>query len=619
MGVFAGAANLLSGGVLALVGALLLLAGFVWLAATERQAPGPVPRPESASNAGAGSATGWVVPLLLIIAIGAVLRLYGLDAKSLTHPEVYAPGIALPRGVTEPPPRIGFLETVSFHWLSEAHPPGFYLAMWVWTKLFGTGLVTLRLTSALLGIGSLYLIFRVAALAYGRSAGLIAAGLLALHGFHIYWSQIARMYAPGCFLGLLATWLLLMMMTAERPRRGVEAAYVVTVFAGVATQYFFWLLLAGHLLVALLAQSDNPARRSRIGYVQALSLTLSLPLLIQAFIILGRNVSGEFLHLRFVIDFLAFGFLLAPDLYSLPKRVPPLWAIVPVMGLALLFVVRAVFVPPESSPRTGTWPSPPARPLILAACGSCLLMIGLVIWLHDGRLRLLALSGLPLLALAIGPVYRFIGAWLDTVSASISRHWPGFAALLSPIPILAVVPPLALFAMSNWIPMLASRAELIFVPYMLILVAVGALRLGRHRVARGAAAVVLVSLFSVSVWHYRVMPNSARDYRALAEKMSARMRPSDLVFAEFKDWATTPIYYYLKGVRIVARNYAEALAASPKSRVWVVNFNPDRPNKEMAAALRADYRKVGDVSALRAWGHLYARKSAPGGAPPTAR
>jgi len=615
MGDLASATYLLPGGALGL-GAALLAAGLVWLARGEAAVAS---YPVAAAKENTRPEAGWIVPLLLIVAVGAVLRLYDLDGKTLSHPEVYTPGIALPPGITEPPPRTGFLETVSFHWLSEPHPPGYYLAMWLWTKLFGTGLGAIRLTSALLGIGSLYLMFRVAATEYGHKAGLIAAGLLALQGFHIYWSQMARMYAPGCFLGLLATWLLLRMMHAAAPRRGVEAGYVATLFAGAATQYFFWILIGGHLLATLLASRDNPARRSRIGYFQALSLILSLPLLIQAFEILGRNTSGHYLHLRFVVDFLAFGFLFQPDWLSQPVRVPPIWAVLPVMALALLFVIRGLLARPQTPARAGDWPVPSGWPLAAAACGSCLLMVGLVMWLHDGRPRLLALGVLPLLALAVGPVFRSLGGWLDSLLAWLERIWPGFAPLASPMPVLAVAPPLALFALSNWIPLLAPRAALIFVPYLLVLVAAGAPRFGRRRAAGAAAAIGLVALFSASVWHFRVMPTSVRDYEALAEGMSARMLPGDLVFTEHRDWATTPIFYYLKGARVVTRDFGDALAAAPEARVWVVNFDLQRRNPEMAAAFGSDYRKIGEVSATRARSWLYAREGAPDGRPPAMR
>src|SRR5262249_6542305 len=68
----------------------------------------------------------WIVIGLLILIVlgGAFLRLHGLDHKTLSHPEVYVPGIDLPEDISEPPPRLTFGWLVWWHFHDEPHPQG---------------------------------------------------------------------------------------------------------------------------------------------------------------------------------------------------------------------------------------------------------------------------------------------------------------------------------------------------------------------------------------------------------------------------------------------------------------------------------------------------------------
>ena len=71
----------------------------------------------------------WVGVLLLAVVAGAILRLTGLDHGGMTHPEVYIPGIPLPADISEPPPRLTFLDALRWHFHDEPHPVGYYMAM----------------------------------------------------------------------------------------------------------------------------------------------------------------------------------------------------------------------------------------------------------------------------------------------------------------------------------------------------------------------------------------------------------------------------------------------------------------------------------------------------------
>jgi hypothetical protein len=75
---------------------------------------------------------------------------------------------------------------------------------------------------------------------------------------------------------------------------------------------------------------------------------------------------------------------------------------------------------------------------------------------------------------------------------------------------------------------------------------------------------------------------------------------------------TTPISYYLDHARLVASDYAAAVAARPNARVWAIFFDGRDVTDEMARALDGNFQAVDEVTALRAAGRLYVRNAQAG-------
>jgi mannosyltransferase len=85
----------------------------------------------------------------------------------------------------------------------DNYPPLHNLILYAFMKASGTDTEwVLRAPSALLGIGNIVAIYWLGALIGGRIAGVLAAAILTTSGFHIGYSQEARMYA---LLALAAT------------------------------------------------------------------------------------------------------------------------------------------------------------------------------------------------------------------------------------------------------------------------------------------------------------------------------------------------------------------------------------------------------------------------------
>jgi len=154
-----------------------------------RQADGAV----AASQGRPGEAARVVLCLGAIMAIGAFLRFHNLDTPSMWADEMQAAfGASFP---------IDYL----MRWIMaiEVHPPTYHLLL-KFFLLFGDSAFVLRLPSALAGVGTIYLVYWLAAENAGVKAGLLAAALLAGDTLHIWISRQVRPYGVLVFLFCLS-------------------------------------------------------------------------------------------------------------------------------------------------------------------------------------------------------------------------------------------------------------------------------------------------------------------------------------------------------------------------------------------------------------------------------
>ena len=86
----------------------------------------------------------------------------------------------------------------------DIHPPLYYLLLQAWSQVLGKSVLSVRLLSVVIGTATVPLIFVVGRRLLGRPGGLLAALLLAVSPFHIYYSQEVRMYGLVTLLGLAA-------------------------------------------------------------------------------------------------------------------------------------------------------------------------------------------------------------------------------------------------------------------------------------------------------------------------------------------------------------------------------------------------------------------------------
>ena len=129
-----------------------------------------------------------------ILSAAAVIRFATLSHQSYDHDEAVTAWRVLHGGLGE---------TLHVVINSERSPPLYYLLAWVWTQLFGTGEVGLRSLSALIGVLTVPAAYLAARELASRRAGLIAAALVAVNPYLVWYSQEARSYA---LLVLFVAW-----------------------------------------------------------------------------------------------------------------------------------------------------------------------------------------------------------------------------------------------------------------------------------------------------------------------------------------------------------------------------------------------------------------------------
>ena len=188
----------------------------------------------------------------LILLAGAALRLYRLGADSLWYDETVSTFLAGSR-----------VAELLRHTAGDIHPPGYYILLRGWLVLMGypTGHadahgIGLEFAAAFFslffGILLIALVYALARRVANRQVGLIAALLVALSPYNVWYSQEVRMYTLGAALGVIVVYALAAIGKLQTARRAKPASgkafswwavYAIAAAAGMYTLYYFIFLL----------------------------------------------------------------------------------------------------------------------------------------------------------------------------------------------------------------------------------------------------------------------------------------------------------------------------------------------------------------------------------------
>jgi hypothetical protein len=176
-------------------------------------------RPAYRATTGEGRVTGRgvAVALTMTVAVGAVLRLWGLGAHRLGYDEAFTAMVG----------RMPLGDLFAYLRAQDSHPPLDYLLRAPLARA-GVDEFWFRLPSVACSVGALAL-FAWWMRRYGF-AGFVATALVALSDFELTHGRIARMYSELELIGVLAA--VLADAWLRQPRRGHAPAVGALVFVG---------------------------------------------------------------------------------------------------------------------------------------------------------------------------------------------------------------------------------------------------------------------------------------------------------------------------------------------------------------------------------------------------
>jgi mannosyltransferase len=271
------------------------------------------------------------LPLLVALALtvlAAYLRLRDITVESLWWDEV----------VSWQQSRGSLAELIAMT-ATDNYPPLQNLLIHFSMRLLGENELALRLPSALLGTLNVLALYWVGTLVGGRAVGLLAALLLCVSGFHIWYSQEARMYA---LLALSATLFAgTALWVASRPSWIKALASVIAATALLYSHPFGVLTWAaiclGMFVLLLWRRSAGALSAWRFALLQLLPALLFAP---WALLLLGRARVIE-----------ETGFWIVPVTPELVVRFMVRLLTGPFMLLTLAFGIAIALLPPLAPTR----------------------------------------------------------------------------------------------------------------------------------------------------------------------------------------------------------------------------------------------------------------------------
>ncbi len=489
-----------------------------------------------------------IARLALAIALigGAWIRLAQVETKSLSHPEMWAPLIAVPWELADPGMRATLYEAVVHNLMADTHPPGYTIAMWLWMKIAGTSVWALRAPSIVCGLASIWLLFAIAR-RMGAHAPWLAPLLLAFNGYAAMWSTAARMYAPAMFAVLLATWML--MLLEERWLDWLAVLYALVLVACCSLHVYGWIFVGTHLLW-------SASRNRGAAWWQLLAMIVASPLLAfaayQSFhpvAELARN------PVPFLVALAGFGMALpSPEIVDVfdPASEPLPWngavsAIAAAAGVFLAWAGWPTRWPAATRPKG----SQSAKWFMPAAAFSCA-----VVWIfvsrianpHEGIGMAQSASAIPwLLASAWAIVPRIIPP---------AHGWP--------TPHFCLAAGIAMLSVTTLaFPIATARGVQLFSPFVLLLIAEGIGRIARHRPwTAPALAAALLAICWLSVSGLAARQVDPIDFRSFAREVEPHLQPGDTILWR-RGWDSTPMLFHLPPSRF---RYSTACAES--ARIW---------------------------------------------------
>ncbi len=195
----------------------------------------------------------------IILGAGLILRLIGLN-QSLWLDE----GINIMAAKS-----FSLFGMVTQYAIADFHPPGWFVILWVWGKLFGYSEISVRLPSVIFGVLTMYITYLLGKKIVSKNLGLLAALLLCINPLHIYYSQEARMYSLASLAVAINILLLIKIIKGEK----VSLIFLVISNLGILlSDYVAYFIFPAQLVLILLLRQKETIKKWVLGLAGALVL-----------------------------------------------------------------------------------------------------------------------------------------------------------------------------------------------------------------------------------------------------------------------------------------------------------------------------------------------------------
>ena len=200
--------------------------------------------------------------LIFILLIATFLRFYHLDFQSIWLDEIHT--------MIESNPKLTFDEFKEVITFREGMGYFYFLTVRNLHTIFGFSTYTARMYSAILGVASVYGIYILGKILYNKNVGLIAASLLCVNFFSIFYSQEARPYMLLMLVTIISFIRLIIFVRNQTIKNaiwfGIATGLIVnTHFVGLTTIFSQYVLL---LFLFLLTEKNKTPQSKNLFHLR---------------------------------------------------------------------------------------------------------------------------------------------------------------------------------------------------------------------------------------------------------------------------------------------------------------------------------------------------------------
>ena len=179
--------------------------------------------------------------LIAILVLGSLLRFYHLDFQSPWLDEIHT--------LNESNPNTPFSELYNTIMAAEQMPPLYFYLLYFFFKVFGYSTLVARLFSAILGVLSIFSLYKFSKEFVNKKTAIVASFLLAINVFHLYYSQDARPYILLFLFTILSFYGLIKFLKDN----SFKKAILFGVYTGlmISTHFFGLFVLFSQLFILL--------------------------------------------------------------------------------------------------------------------------------------------------------------------------------------------------------------------------------------------------------------------------------------------------------------------------------------------------------------------------------